>query len=92
MRYLTIITKVNMDSRPKIVDSETGKSYPISTFKDLKETLELMNVGASILRPYIGHWYNTVFIPLFKELDGKSNIRYTEEGAILEKERCGTDH
>jgi hypothetical protein len=40
MRYLAIITKVNMDSRPKIVDTQTGKFYPISTFEDLKETLE----------------------------------------------------
>ena len=36
MRYLTIITKVNMDSRPRIIDTETGKFYPISTFEDLK--------------------------------------------------------
>jgi hypothetical protein len=43
-RYLTIITKVNMDSRPRIIDTETGKFYPISTFEDLKETLELMGM------------------------------------------------
>jgi hypothetical protein len=68
MRYLTIITKVNMDSRPKIIDTETGKFYPISTFEDLKETLQLMRMASSMVRPYVAYWYNTIFLPAFKEL------------------------
>ena len=42
LKYLAIITKVNMDNRPKIVDNETGQFYPICTFDDLKETLQIM--------------------------------------------------
>ena len=41
MRYLTIITKLNMDSRPRIIDTETGVVYPISIFDDLKEHCNL---------------------------------------------------
>lgn len=40
MRYLAIITKVNMDSRPKIVDTKTGVFYPLH--------LESVNNGSSI--------------------------------------------
>jgi hypothetical protein len=73
MRYLTIITKVNMDSRPKIVDTQTGKFYPVSTFGDLKETLQLMGMASSMIRPYIAYWYNTVFLPAFRELSDEPN-------------------
>ena len=73
MRYLGIITKVNMDSRPRIIDTKTGKFYPISTFEDLKETLELMGMASSMLRPYIANWYNIVFLPSFKKLPDEPN-------------------
>jgi hypothetical protein len=73
MGYLAIITKVNMDSRPRIVDTETGKFYPISTFEDLKEALQLMRMASSMVRPYIANWYNTVFLPAFKELPDEPN-------------------
>jgi hypothetical protein len=73
MRYLTIITKVNMDCRPKILDTQSGKFYPISTFEDLKETLQLMRMASSVVRPYIANWYNTVFLPAFKELPSEPN-------------------
>jgi hypothetical protein len=68
MRYLSIITKVNIDARPRFVNIETGAVYPISTFEDLKETLELMERGGSNIRPYIAEWYNKVFKPAYNEL------------------------
>jgi hypothetical protein len=74
-KYLSIITKVNMDYRPRIVDTKTGQFWPIATFEDLKETLLLMERAASGLRPYIANWFNDVFIPAFKDLDGKPNVR-----------------
>ena len=37
-RCLAIVTKANMDSRPRYVNKKTGACYPISLFKDLKET------------------------------------------------------
>jgi hypothetical protein len=64
-KYLSIITKVNMDNRPRIVDTETGQFWPIATFEDLKETLLLMERAASGVRPYIANWFNDVFIPAF---------------------------
>ena len=86
MRYLTIITKVNMDFRPRILDTVTGKYYPISTFEDLKETLQLMVMASSILRPYLVEWYNRVFLPSFRELEGQPNKRYTDTGRVVESE------
>ena len=66
MRYLTIITKVNMDNRPRLVRKNNRNIFlPIATFKDLKETLELMERGGSNIRPYIADWYNQVFLPLY---------------------------
>jgi hypothetical protein len=73
MRYLAIITKVNMDSRPRVVDTQTGKFYPISTFEDLKETLQLMRLASCMVRPYIAKWYNTVFLHAFRELPEEPN-------------------
>lgn len=86
LRYLAIITKVNMDSRPRIIDIETGKFYPISTFTDLKETLQLMKMASSVLRPYVSYWYNKVFLPRFKELGGQPNAIYADSGIPIEKE------
>ena len=59
-----------MDSRPKIIDTEKGISYPISMFDDLAETLQLMGVASSSIRPYIANWYNKAFLQAFNELDG----------------------
>ena len=44
--YLAVVTKVHMDNRPRLVNTQTGAFFPISTFKDLKETWELMEQGA----------------------------------------------
>jgi hypothetical protein len=79
-RYLTIITKENMDSRPRLVRKDNPNIFlPISTFEDFKETLELMKIGSSNIRPYIVEWYNDVFLVAFKE----------ENGIIKEKEVDG---
>ena len=62
-----------MDSRPKIVDTETGVFYPISIYDDLKETLEIMKTASLSIRPYQQEWYNTVFLPAFGELSQEPN-------------------
>jgi hypothetical protein len=46
LNYITIITNVNMDSRPKVVDIKTCVSYPISIYGDLKEALEIMETAS----------------------------------------------
>jgi hypothetical protein len=88
MKYITIIAKVNMDFRPKLVNEQTGQIYPIATFEDLKGALKLMERGANSVRPYIANWFNDVFIPAFKALDGKPNEDTIEQdGSIIIKER-----
>jgi Bifunctional DNA primase/polymerase, N-terminal len=71
IKYLSVITKMNMDSRPRLVNEQTGQFYPISTFDDLKQTLNLMQVGASGVRPYLVDWYNNRFIGIYNDLDGQ---------------------
>ena len=87
MKYLSIIAKVNMDNRPKIVEQETGQFYPIATFEDLKETLQLMERGASDIRPYITKWYNDVFDRAFQDCNGEPNAIVNEDGIIISKEK-----
>ncbi len=87
MKYLSIITKANMDSRPKLVNEDNGKFYPISTFDDLKETLKLMEIGASGIRPYIADWFNNGFTIAYKELDGYPNVDKDENGNVLAQEK-----
>jgi hypothetical protein len=85
MRYLTIITKVNMDSRPRLVRRDNTSIFlPISTFEDLKQTLELMERGGSNIRPYIAEWYNQVFLPLFQAENGQVKIAERDERAVSE--------
>lgn len=85
LRYLAIITKVHMDDRPRLVNKKTGAFYPISTFDDLKEALELMERGASNLRSYLAECYNQVILPEFIALDGKCK-EVQVDGTLLEKE------
>lgn len=69
-RYLIIITKVKMCSRPRVVNKITGASYPVSTFEDLKEAFSLMETGGSNIRPYLVSMYNEVIFPLYSKMDG----------------------
>jgi hypothetical protein len=73
VKYLSVITKVNMDCRPRIQNTETGQFFPIAITADLKQTLELMKVAASGVRPYLVNFYNKVIPPLIEEMDGKPN-------------------
>lgn len=87
IRYLSVITKVRMDFRPRIVNTENGAFYPISTFEDLQETLQFMALASSTVRSYIANWYNEVFLIGFKDLKGVSNVRFSDSGAIIEREK-----
>jgi hypothetical protein len=64
--YLAVVTKVHMDSRPCLVNSK----YIISTFKDLKETWELMERGGSNVRAHLAQCYNEVVYPTFIDTIG----------------------
>ena len=63
--YLAVVTKVHMDNRPRLVNTQTGAFFPISTFKDLKETWELMERGGSNVRAHLAQCYNDVIYPVF---------------------------
>ena len=90
MLYLSIITKTHMDQRPRIVNTETGAFYPISTFEDLKETLTLMERGASNIRAYLAKAYNDAILPAYKALDGKVKTAEDRDGRIIAQEsHCG---
>ena len=71
MKYLSMVTKLYMDSRPKLVHKKTGAFYPIATFEDLKEAMLLMERGGSKVRPYLRQWFNDVFVKCFAKQEGK---------------------
>ena len=84
VRYLTIITKIHMDCRPRLVKKDNPDVfYPISTFADLKETLELMELGGSNVRPYLADWYNDKFLPLFEVERGSPKSETDEHGKTI---------
>ncbi len=68
-----------MDSRPKLLDVNTGKFYPISTYVDFKETLNLMQVAASGVRPYLVDWFNNRFLSVYNDLGGKPDKIYNDD-------------
>jgi hypothetical protein len=85
-KYLAVITKMHMDDRPRLIDTRIEgdkKFYPIATFEDLRDTLQLMGRASSTIRPYIADWYNTVFLPAFEVLDGKALEIKTENGYLV---------
>ena len=86
MKYLSMVTKLNMDSRPRLVHKETGAFYPISTFEDLKETITLMERGGSKVRPYLQQWFNDVFVKYIAKLNDKPKEYQNELGITYNKE------
>src|SRR6185369_6425538 len=48
-----------------LVKLQTGSKYIISTFKDLKETWELMERGGSNVRTHLAQCYNDIIYPTF---------------------------
>ncbi len=89
LNYITIITKVNMDSRPKVIDIQTGVSYPISIYDDLKEALEIMETASLSIRPYQQDWVTNVFLPAFEELGLSQTCKTNDCGTVFAKEIRG---
>jgi hypothetical protein len=86
VRYLTIITKIHMDNRPRLVRKDNPNFfYPISIFADLKETLELMELAGSNVRPYLANWYNDKFLPIFKDQKGVK-VDVGEDGKTIRED------
>lgn len=86
MKYLSMVTKLNMDCRPRLVHKETGAFYPFSIFEDLKETMILMERGGSKVRPYLQQWFNDVFVKCIVKLSGKPKEYQNDLGIVYNKE------
>jgi hypothetical protein len=86
MKYLTMVTKLYMDCRPKIFHKETGAFYPISTFEDLKETMVLMERGGNKVRPYLQEWFNDVFAKSIAKFGGKPKEYQNDIGITYSQE------
>ena len=71
VRYIAIMTLEKMDFRPRLVNKQTGQFYPIATFEDVKEALQLMKVVASSMRQYLMKWYNKRFLISYRKLNNK---------------------
>lgn len=80
VKYLSMITKMNMDQRPKILYKGTGKFYIISTFDDVTEVLSLVRRAPSKMRPYQEDWYYSVFVQEYKNQNGKPKDGYNDVG------------
>jgi len=86
VRYLTIITKIHMDNRPRLVRKDNPSFfYPIATFADLKETLELMERAGTNVRPYLAQWYNDKFLPTFDAERGQIRSKIENIGEKNER-------
>jgi hypothetical protein len=86
LNYIAIITKVSMDSRPKLVDIQTGISFPVSIYDDLKEALKIMETASLSIRPYQQDWLTNVFLPAFEELNPEPNCKKNDYGTVFATE------
>jgi hypothetical protein len=82
VRYIAVITLEKMDFRPRLVNKQTGQFYPIATFEDVAEALQLMKVVTSGMRQYLMKWYNKRFLISYRKLNNKPNqvTRVTKSG------------
>ena len=86
MKYLSMVTKLNMDCRPRLVHKETRAFYPISSFEDLRETMLLMERGGSKVRPYLQQWFNDVFVKCMAKQNGQVKEYQNDVGIVYKKE------
>ena len=85
MKYLSVIAKIHMDCRPRLVNKDTGAFYIIPRFEDLRTVLDLIDKAGSNIRPYQAEWYEKIFIPAIDEMGNKPK-EYWEDGQLIEKE------
>ena len=70
-KYLAVVAKIRMDSRPRLVNKNTGAFYIIPTFDHLRTVLDLIDKAGSNIRPYQTEWYEKIFIPAIDEMENK---------------------
>jgi hypothetical protein len=80
LKYLTMIAKVNMDQRPKILYKDNGKFYVIATFEDAIQVLNLVQRATSKMRPYQEYWFYNVFIQIYQDQHNEPKFAYNDVG------------
>ena len=82
--YLTLLAKINVDSRPKLVYSDESCG-PIATFEDLATAMSLLQSNSNTgISPEQQQWYEDIFLPVYNEKLEKQKQREKED---KEKER-----
>jgi hypothetical protein len=65
--YLTLLAKINADSRPKLIYSN-GMVMQIATFEDLAATMSLLDATNNPgLSPELQQWYQEIFMVVYNE-------------------------
>lgn len=77
--YLTLLAKINADSRPKLIYSD-GVVAPIATFEDLAATMSLLQFSSNAgITPEQQQWYEDVFLTVCKEKVEKQKGQQKED-------------
>ncbi|MGC2575546.1 MAG: hypothetical protein WA364_28910, partial [Candidatus Nitrosopolaris sp.] len=72
---LTLLAKINADSRPKLVYSD-GLVVPIATFEDLAMAMSLLyDTNNPGLSPELQQWYEEVFMEVYNDKVAKQKTR-----------------
>jgi hypothetical protein len=68
--FLSLLSFINIDKRPRIVIRKEGdvilQTIPFALFEDLKEAVFLMEYASGV-RPYQLEWYNDIFLEMFNK-------------------------
>jgi hypothetical protein len=76
---LTLLAKINADSRPKLVYSD-GVVIPIATFEDLAMAMSLLyDTNNPGLSPELQQWYKEVFMEVYNDKVAKQKTREKED-------------
>jgi hypothetical protein len=76
--YLSFLPIVYFHERPRITIVKKGdtkiQTIPITTFEDLKNTIELMEYSDGV-RPYILQWYNEVLLKAYEDKENTPDFK-----------------
>jgi hypothetical protein len=76
---LTLLAKINADSRPKLVYSD-GVVVPIATFEDLAVSMSLLyDTNNPGLSPELQQWYKEVFMEAYNDKVAKQKTREDQD-------------
>jgi hypothetical protein len=83
---LTLLAKINSDSRPKLVYSD-GVVIPIATFEDLAMAMSLLyDTNNPGLSPELQQWYKEVFMEVYNDKVAKQKALEEQDKQLEGKE------